>query len=76
MTKKVRNLIDKVASREVLNQAADDALDALDDKNVWYANDFRAHREESLDAIQNMIILGEYPTKEYKPTEIDRKSVV
>ena len=45
MTKKVRNLIDKVASREVLNQAADDALDALDDKNVWYANDFRAHRE-------------------------------
>ena len=73
MTKKVRNLIDKVASREVLNQAADDALDALDDKNVWYANDFRAHREESLDAIQNMIILGEYPTKEYKPTEIDSK---
>ena len=73
MTKKVRNLIDKVASREVLNQAADDALDALDDKNVWYANDFRAHREESLDAIQNMIILGEYPTKEYKSTEIDSK---
>lgn len=47
MTKKVRHLIDKIASREVLNQAADDALDALDDNNVWYANNFRTHREEA-----------------------------
>ncbi len=65
MAKKARNLITRLASRELLEQAADYAYGALDDKNVWYARRFIANREDYIDRIQNMIILGEYPTKEY-----------
>ncbi len=67
MTKKVKNLIDKIASREILERAATDAYDALDDKNIWYAKKFVRERAKSIDAVQNMILLGYYPTKEYVP---------
>ena len=70
MTKKVRNLMDKLVLRETLEQAADDALDALNDKDIWYARKFKRHRKESLDKIQNMLILGIYPKKVYKSVEI------
>ena len=66
---KAKHLIDKIASRKILEQAADDALDALDDKEVWYAKKFIAKREERIDRIQNMIILGIYPHKKYKPVK-------
>ena len=66
---KATHLIDKIASRKILEQAADDALDALDDKEVWYAKKFIAKREERIDRIQNMIILGIYPHKKYKPVK-------
>ncbi len=66
MSKKAKHLIDRMADRDLLEQAADDALAALKDKDVWYAKRFKEHREESIDKIQNMIILGEYPTKEYR----------
>ncbi len=66
MTKKVKDLISKIASREILERAATDAYDALDDKNVWYAKKFVREREKSIDAIQNMILLGYYPKKDYK----------
>ncbi len=66
VTKKGKHLIDAIADRDVLEEAADDALRALDNKSVWYARKFISEREEAVDRIQNMIILGAYPQKEYK----------
>ena len=65
-TKKGKHLIDAIVDIDVLNEAADDALSALDNKDIWYAKRFRANRKDALERIQNMVILGEYPHKEYK----------
>jgi len=65
-TKKGKHLIDAIADIGVLNEAADDALSALDNKDIWYAKRFRKDRKNALERIQNMVILGEYPHKEYK----------
>lgn len=76
MPHKERCLIDKLILRETLEQGADDALDALKHKNVWYAKKFKKHREESIDKIQNMLILGIYPEKKYTPVEIETEEKV
>ena len=63
---KARHLIEQAADWQNLQDAADDALRALDDSHSWYAEKFRKNREESLRKIQQMILTGVYPTKEYK----------
>jgi hypothetical protein len=65
-TKKGKHLMDAIVDKDILEEGADDALSALDDKNVWYAKKFIKNREDSIMRIQNMIILGIYPEKEYK----------
>lgn len=70
MTKKAKGLMDKLILRETLEQGAKDAINALDDKDIWYARKFKRHKEQSLDKIQNMLILGIYPKKTYKSVEI------
>lgn len=67
---KARHLIEQAADWQNLQDAADDALKALDDSNSWYAEKFKKHRDESLRKIQTMILTGAYPTKEYKPVTI------
>lgn len=77
--KKAEHLIERIADMKNLEQAADDALDALDDKNVWYAQKFRKGRDRYLKAIQKMILTETYPQKDYKPvtlkTEIKERDI-
>lgn len=70
MTVKARNLMNELVKRETLEQGGDDALDALEDKNTWFAKRYVRKRKEIIDRIQNMLILGIYPKKEYKEVEI------
>ena len=37
MTAKVKNLMNELVKRETLEQGGDDAYNALDDKNTWFA---------------------------------------
>jgi len=67
---KARHLIEQAADWHNLQMAADDALDALSDKHIWYAKLFEGRREERLKAIQQMILTGQYPAKEYKAVTI------
>lgn len=68
---KARGLIEKAAQWDNLQAAADDALEALADKHSWYAKKFEARRDERLKVIQQMILTGQYPKKEYKPVVIN-----
>jgi len=68
--KKATRLVEKIADWNNLQQAAKDAINALDDKNVWYARKFLARKDDYLRAIQRMMLTGNYPHKEYKPVTI------
>lgn len=70
MTVKARNLMNELVKRETLERGGDDALDALQDKNTWFAKRYVRNRKEIIDRIQNMLILGIYPKKEYREVEI------
>lgn len=70
MTIKARNLMNELVKRETLERGGDDALDALQDKNTWFAKRYVKKRTEIIDRIQNMLILGIYPSKVYKEVEI------
>lgn len=62
--------MNQLVKREILEQGGDDALDALKDKDAWYAKRYIKKRSEIIDKIQNMLILGIYPKKEYREVEI------
>ena len=71
---KARGLIEKAAEWQNLQQAADDALEALSNKHSWYAVKFEKRRDERLKVIQQMILTGEYPTKKYKSVIITHEA--
>ena len=70
MTAKVKNLMNELVKRETLEQGGDDAYNALDDKNTWFARRYIRDKDNIIDRIQNMLILGIYPKKEYKEVDI------
>ena len=70
MTAKVKNLMNELVKRETLEQGGDDAYNALDDKNTWFARRYIRDKDKIIDRIQNMLILGIYPKKEYKEVDI------
>ena len=58
MTAKVKNLMNELVKRETLEQGGDDAYNALDDKNTWFARRYIRDKERIIDRIQNMLIIG------------------
>lgn len=58
MTAKVKNLMNELVKRETLEQGGDDAYNALDDKNTWFARRYIRDKNKIIDRIQNMLILG------------------
>ena len=65
--RKERNLLRQMADQWLLERAADEAYQALDDKEVWYAKAYKSHEQESIERVRQMILANKYPEKEYRP---------
>lgn len=65
--RKERNLLRQMANQWLLERAADEAYQALDDKEVWYAKAYKSHEQESIERVRQMILANKYPEKEYRP---------
>ena len=69
-TKKAKHLYEALCDIEVVRQGAEDAYDALTDKDRWYAEEYRKDPEKTIAKVHRMFLTKTFPKRTYRKVTI------
>lgn len=69
-TKKAKHLYEAMCDIDVVTQGANDAYDALSNKEKWFAEEFNKNRTKAIEKVHNMIVTKKFPRRIYRTVTI------
>ena len=69
-TKRGKHLYDAMCDRDVVEQGADDAYDALSNKDEWFVQWWEENRTRVIDQVHKMILTKTFPKRVYHEVTI------